>query len=389
MVLAMEEGGETYTWNEFYLVGTGGGTATLVHEEGEHGPEWRLFRLLEPAPAITAAEAQGHRVGQWINLTGNRLRVTCVDESRVIYLEGEAPEGVELGDVAHYFNAESGNQMIVVSWTGEEVEVFQGVQLPGYAVYRAFGLQPPSPKAGGEIRRGGWTGASVAHDVSDSGSEGPGKVLAVLRSLVMLGGFAFVGLPILRALWGMAFSSGPGPQTISAPSAVVIGPPKVELAIGAGGELDGVPHGIAGRGVTEIARVGRRQGRQEYVVTNQAGATSILVQSASGRTDQWFWLRPIEPSEPLRPVQAGAQRLGDRVPMGAGAEAASAQVVDLFLSRSRGGEGEPSIPSGAELYGFEAKSGDQRYVARWNESTITYYRLSPASAADVAVFKPK
>ncbi|MEI9864534.1 MAG: hypothetical protein WDN00_08275 [Limisphaerales bacterium] len=33
-------------------------------------------------------------------------------------IEGRAPDGVEVGDVANYFNAEAGDMMQVVSWTG-------------------------------------------------------------------------------------------------------------------------------------------------------------------------------------------------------------------------------------------------------------------------------
>jgi len=57
-------------------------------------------------------------------------RVTLVDESKVYWVEGRPPEGVELGDIANYFNALAGNRMYVVSWTGPEVEVFQGMDLP-------------------------------------------------------------------------------------------------------------------------------------------------------------------------------------------------------------------------------------------------------------------
>ena len=63
-----------------------------------------------------------------------------MDESLVCEIEGEAPEGVELGDVAHYFNAESGNEMVVVSWTGDEVEFYRGVNIPARAVSSAFGV---------------------------------------------------------------------------------------------------------------------------------------------------------------------------------------------------------------------------------------------------------
>ena len=78
---------------------------------------------------MTAADAATKQAGDPLNLDGTAVRVTLVDESRVCDIEGEAPEGVEVGDVARYFNAESGNTMQVVSWTGEEVEYFRGKSL--------------------------------------------------------------------------------------------------------------------------------------------------------------------------------------------------------------------------------------------------------------------
>ena len=62
--------------------------------------------------------------------------MTLVDESRVYHIEGKAPEGVEIGDVAHYFNAETGNNMQVVSWTGDEWSFGASIQ-PG-SVATAF-----------------------------------------------------------------------------------------------------------------------------------------------------------------------------------------------------------------------------------------------------------
>jgi hypothetical protein len=76
MVLSMEEAGGTYYWNEFFMVSHDGSEATLVYEETENGPEWRLFTLLAPAPPITVAEAVTKRVGDEIQIEGKSLRIT-------------------------------------------------------------------------------------------------------------------------------------------------------------------------------------------------------------------------------------------------------------------------------------------------------------------------
>ena len=124
VVMGMEDAGETYYWNEFNLVTDEGESVTLVHEQTESGVEWKLFTMFEPEYPMTATDAATKRVADRLNLEETDLLVTLVDESRVYHIEGEAPEGVEVGDVAHYFNAEGGNRMLVVSWTGEEVEFF-------------------------------------------------------------------------------------------------------------------------------------------------------------------------------------------------------------------------------------------------------------------------
>src|SRR6185436_665896 len=141
VVMGMEEGGETYYWNEFNLISEDGESATLVFEENERGGEWRLFTLFEPEFAMTAEDAATRRVGDQLNLDGHDLRVTLVDETRVHHIEGEAPEGVEVGDVAHYFNAEGSNQMIVVSWTGDEVEYYRGVTVSADRIKSVFHLR--------------------------------------------------------------------------------------------------------------------------------------------------------------------------------------------------------------------------------------------------------
>src|SRR5262245_50102745 len=79
MVMSMEEEGETYYWNEFYLIADNGTEATLVFEETESGAAWKLFRLIDPPQPITAAEAASKQVGDTLDFAGRPLRITCVD----------------------------------------------------------------------------------------------------------------------------------------------------------------------------------------------------------------------------------------------------------------------------------------------------------------------
>src|ERR1041385_3980119 len=140
VVMGMDDDGACY-WNEFNIVDDAGKPATLVFEETARGGEWKLFTMFEPEYPMTAEDAATRRAGDELNLEGTQVRVTLVDESRVYHIEGEAPEGVEVGDVAHYFNAAAGNKMLVVSWTGEEVEFYWGTDLTSGTVAAAFDLQ--------------------------------------------------------------------------------------------------------------------------------------------------------------------------------------------------------------------------------------------------------
>jgi hypothetical protein len=143
VVLGVEIDGETYYWNEYYLMGDSGSSGTLVYEETEHGPEWKLFRLFEPERPLTAREAMAKRVGDTVNLDGTPTKVTLVDESRVYHIEGSAPEGVAVGDVAQYFNADTGQRMLVASWTGDEIEFYEGEDAPAELIASAFGFAQP------------------------------------------------------------------------------------------------------------------------------------------------------------------------------------------------------------------------------------------------------
>ncbi len=355
--MAMDDEGETYGWNEYYLVAPDGNAATLVQEDGEHGVEWRIFRLIEPTRPITAAEAATKKVGDTVDLTGERLRVSLVDESRVVRIEGQAPEGVEEGDVARYFNAESGNQMLVVSWTGEEVEVFRGIQLPGHAVNRAFGLTPPPVQLRPAV---------------SAKPPGSGTTRKVLVTIVL----ALLGVGIVN---GRRFGCSNTSGSTSAPMPIA---PK--LALGHTGMVHGTAHRVANRTQVEIARVGTRHTRQEYQLTDETGASVFLVQGTSRSADEWLWLQPMEATAeaPLRPSQAATNRVGDAVAI----NGETLRVTDLFLTRIRATEGTNTARAGMEWYGLEARGPNLRVMARWDENHLNTYRVAPASKAELDAF---
>ena len=115
------------------------------------------------------------KVGDRVNLDGVSAEVTVVDQTRVYEIEGKAPDWVSVGDVAQYFNAEAGGKMWVVSWSGDEVEYYRGMQLHPGAVAQALRLPEDSfrPAAGGGLVR--------------SGSSGGGWNIGTLATLFVLG----------------------------------------------------------------------------------------------------------------------------------------------------------------------------------------------------------
>jgi hypothetical protein len=362
ILMSMDEEGVTYFWNEFHLIGSDGTSALLVEEEGKHGPEWRLFRLIEPAQPISASEAAGKRLGETYQFDGHALRITCVDESTVVRIEGQAPEGVEEGDVARYFNAQSGNLMIVVSWTGDEVEVFRGVQLPRHAVYRAFGLKPPLP----QVRARGGDGDSYASSV---------KSFLLRHGIVAI----IIGIVAFNALSDLRLSFGSSkPRRATAPNM-----PRAKLAVGVDGVVDGSRLRITGRSAVEIRRVGQRHARQEYWLADETGAELTLVQGSTRSDDDWFWLRPVKADPSLTPRQAGAKKLGATLQI----DNATLQVTDLFLTQIREVEGLNTAPPGTWLYGLEAQGNGNRVVLRWTDNDLMAHRITPAAEREIQGLK--
>ena len=278
VVVGMEEAGETYYWQEFNLVDRTGLNATLVWEDGE----WKLFTLFEPRHPLTAPEAAGKRLGETVNLDGQPTPITLVDESRVYFIEGVAPEGIEVGDIAHYFNADAGDRMIVASWTGDEIEFYWGTDLNARDVASAFGFTAPATLGGG-----GALGVSPANVA--------GKVVPVL----ILGVIALVGFNWWR------HRPPPIPRKPPTPAGLTNSNPAVAHS------------------VVEWARAGGIADQHEYVLPD-----GLLV----GGGDRWHWYQPVTNPPELTPPQAAAKRIGDLIPL-AGREWT---IRDLFLRKAAG-----------------------------------------------------
>lgn len=360
VVLGCDVDGQRYYWNEFHLVGETGDEATLVHEEGEHGIEWRMFVLFEPEFPLTAADAATKRVGDYLNLEGTGVRITLVDESRVYHIEGDAPEGVELGDVANYFNAKLGKDMIVVSWTGDEVEYYRGKDLSSGLVATAFGLRGPEfnrfLQSAGSSSVFGSSGflSGTSADEAEAGSK---RVLQIVLAVLLIA-MAFVGFTTCR--------SPRRPATVEKVAA-----PTAPFAFGQEGNWEGRTWSLRAHAVVEIAEVGRLFERHEYHLTDATGNRALLVCGMKPGAADWIWFTPLEPLEPPTPAQAGALQAGETVNI----DGWVGPITELFQLVNRQTSSElPDVRDGDLQFGFTVQSGTGLVQARWNATRITFWR---------------
>jgi hypothetical protein len=363
VVMGETEDGETYYWNEFNLESKDGGYADLVYEETEHGGEWRLFTMFEPEYPMTAADAATKRVGDHINLTGEDVHVTLRSSSRVYHIEGKAPEGVDVGDVANYFNAKAGNDMQVVSWTGEEVEYYNGVNVSQSLVAGAFHL----PRASDAARLGGtenssWLGSNEEH--YDSGAK------FFLKFAVLL--FVFI------IVFGRHFSCSTDYES-SPVKKIPAGPPP--LAIGATGKVLDVNYHVTAHAVVDIAEMNARFERHEYQLSDDNGQTRLLVCGLKPDDPNWslFESQLVLPAP--RPQDCATNKVGDQVSF----NGVTGTVHELFLSTTRQVEGPapPDWLAGDQRFGYEVLAEHSPLLVRWNSAAVGIQRGVNLTAKEI------
>lgn len=366
LVMGMELDGQRYYWNEFNLVSDSGETATLVHDEGENGDEWRMFVLFEPEFPMSASDAAAKRVGDRINLEGTDVRISLVDESRVYHIEGDAPEGVELGDVAKYFNAQSGSDMIVVSWTDDEVEYYRGKDLAPGLVAAAFNISKAEF-------------ASLAASSSGSGflssesSGGSGETVTVKTLQIIMGILIFAGIFVGMTTCGT--SRPPKPlEKIAAPA--------MRLKTGDTGKLDEKSWSIQGHAVVEIARTGRLHERHEYSLADEDGSLALLICGLEVNDKNWLLLSPVDPILPPTPAQAAELRVGQTNNV----DGLDMKIADVFQSIAHPTEpsGFPDLDNSDVRFGLVGRASYSTMLIRWNATTIMFYRGKQIAATEVA-----
>ncbi len=388
LVMSVEVEGETYWWSEFYLVDGIGKSATLVFEEGEDGPEWKLFREFTPAQPMTARAAAAKNVGDHVNLDGKPAAITLVDQSRVEFIEGQAPEGVEIGDVANYFNADTGSRMLVASWTGDEIEFYEGLDTPAESVAAAFGFAGGLPPRTGSdassfrVRNDENSAGSLRSEGSPIGSGSSGLLLKVVLGL--LGCVALFGAYSCSSLNRSKPVAGAAGQRAGSNSV-----PASRFAIGTHGTLGGRTYEIVGQGVVEIARTVGRHQRREYLLREGRDSPALLINGLNGGAKEWHLLRATPSPNDLTPYTAAAKRKGETIPL----ERGPVRVAELFQSKAFA-SAQPGAISDTPLsatveYGFVARNPDQLLFARWDQQKVQFLVGTAMTEADVvAAFGP-
>ena len=356
-VMGMDEDGERYYWNEFNLANDEGDSATLVFEETESGGEWKLFIAVEPGVTMTVAEAATKSVGDRLTIDYTSVCVSLVDESRIYFIEGEAPEGMEVGDVANYFNAESGNTMIVVSWTGDEVEYFRGINLKRGAVTQAFGIKEyPATNLS--------KAASFLSGDKSSFASGLAPIFAkILPALIGLFiAFVFIlQMPSCNIL-PLKRSS----KKISAPKSI--------LKPGDTGKLADVKWLVRSHAVVQISEVGLKYERHEFDLTCDDGSQALLIHGMSPGTDDWFYFTPLTPIEPMSPTKAAEVRVGETVNV----DGVIVPIGHLFQSlttrKDFAPDATPVNSSSDMMFGYSGESGITTLVVRWDSRSVQFLK---------------
>ncbi len=372
VVFSVKLDGELYFWNEFNLTDQKiGGELTLVYEDTESGSPWKLFKRLNLLEPITASEASSYQVGDKVRFDHLTAKVSLVGTSTVVHIEGRAPTGVVTGEISGYFNAVTGNQILVASWIGQKIEFFQGQTFTPHWMAKTFGL--PSAREQG------------------SAFENFGQRLGITFSSLLIAGVVLLGGFIAYADWAGNQPGTVRPRTTQAA-------PAFQLAAQTAGRLDGMNYTITSHTLVEVAGVGGKFRRHEYELKAAGGEVALLIHALDGDAKTWHLFIPIPVPPELTPLTAATQRpAGSGVrnvsnPTPSGQKTAPLDMVvvsgrvfavsGLFLCQTFSPEGR-SVPPELVRYGFVARNGSDLLLARWGETTLELHLGHALSDAEV------
>ena len=362
-VMGVVDDGTTYYWNEFNLQSENGAATTLVYEVTDNGPAWRLFTMFEPQFPITSADAATKRVGDPLNLDGTDVRVTLLDSSRVYHIEGQAPEGEDVGDRAQYFNAEAGDTMIVVSWTGDEVECYRGVTISASTVAKAFDLPLISLRS---LSNFSLSGAAPLARSSLSIPVAAGIILSLIFLLAIVS-----TISLLRTRTA----------TIARMAA-----PDAHLLLGSAGKIDGKNYTVVSDALVELNEVGVVFQRHEFHLHDEDGNGALLLRGWKPGDKDWCLLILRDPSAPMTSQQAASIQYGQNVafsdvsvPVDALFRFTTLKVTTVDVLQNE---------TGKVYYGFSGGTGVTLMLARWDENSTNFYEGHSLTADPTSSFTP-
>lgn len=360
-VMGVVDDGTTYYWNEFNLQSDNGHATTLVYEVTDNGPEWRLFTMFDPQFPITAADAATKRVGDPLNLDGTDVRVMLLDNSRVYHIEGQAPEGEDVGDRAQYFNAEAGSTMIVVSWTGDEVECYHGVTISASTVAKAF----DAPLA--TLSRANLSNFVLSGSPSSSSS-----------SFWMILPIGILVVVFLIAIFPISLR----PRTTRAVTRVAA--LDAHLPVGATGKIDGKNYTIVSDALVELNEVGVVFQRHEFHLRDEDGNGALLIRGWKPGNKNWCLLTLHDPSTPMTSQQAAAVQIGQKLNFSD--VSVPADTLFRFTTLNVNSANVLQNTTGNVFYGFSGETGITLMLARWDEDTINFYEGHSLTADPASSF---
>ena len=320
---------------------------------------------------MTAADAVLKQVGDVLNLTGEDVSVTWVGSSRIYRVEGIPQKGLKVGEVDNYFNAELHGKMLVVSWTGKEVEFHQGITMSAQSVAKAFsltGVAASSSRLPFSLSRESRLGGGRLSWDPEANSAFWGNA-----TLFVVVGFIFFAFFWQNFSWQSTYEAPPV-KRFSAASA--------PLTIGATGTFDGKNFRITAHAVVEIGGVSEIYDRHEYELTDDLGLTALLVCEEKSGAKDWTFYTPLTPLVPPTAAQSAAQKVGDTVNV----DGVIATVRTLFQSTIK--DVQNVAPTGWHTgdlrFGYAASSERQSLLVRWDKSGSSYHRGKNVSPKDFA-----
>jgi hypothetical protein len=245
--------------------------------------------------------------------------------------------------------------MIVVSWTGDEVECYHGRNLASNVVTEGFKLPSQSVSVFPRFL-----------NTPDPGATARKVTRVVITVLAMVMAFAFyASCRGQRRTATMLRSSAPANL----------------LHVGDTGRLFGQDYLVTSDTKVDVAEVGVISECREYSLSSHAGEETALLLGGFAGDKKWHLFSPVFTARPLSPSQAGRLQVGQSLDL----EGDLLVVERLFQATVRqvDGSATPNPAVGDRWYGFTARSSSILFLARWNERKIDYYKGKTLDASEL------